>query len=66
MLRRGEGKKCFKNSILNLLTPSATQWNDMHNIQITKLGAMLQEEGRLFNYNSLPSTLPTYLLTCIT
>ena len=34
----------------------------MHNIQITKLGAMLQEEGRLFNYNSLPSTLP-YLLT---
>ena len=36
----------------------------MHNsIQITKLGAMLQEEGRLFNYNSLPSTLPFYLLT---
>ena len=62
MLRRGERKKIFKNSILNLLTASAMQWNDMHNIQITKLGAMLQEEGRLFNYNSLPS----YLLTCIT
>ena len=59
-------KKIFKNSILNLLTASAMQWNDMYNIQITKLGAMLQEEGRLFNYNSLPRTLPFYLLTCIT
>ena len=49
-----------------MINATNMQWNDMHNIQITKLGAMLQEEGRLFNYNSLPSTLPFYLLTCIT